>query len=85
MVDPSELRDGSKAPDGFIVGHLRQFDDILDAIASGRPPGVTARDGLLALAVVKALYLSSHLNQPIAVDAVLSGEFDDVLATVEQS
>ena len=45
----------------------------------GRPPGVTVADALLALAVVKAIYLSAHLGRPIAVDAVLAGDFDDVL------
>ena len=85
VVPAAEQRDGPRAADGFVLGHLRQYDDILDAISTGRPPAVTAGDALLAVAVVKALYLSSHLSQPIAIEAVLGGEYDDVLAAVEKS
>lgn len=85
VVPASELRGAAKDPDGFVVGHVRQYSDILAAIESGRTPAVTAAEALLALAVVKALYLSSHLSQPIDIDGVLAGTYDNVLTTVEQS
>jgi len=82
-VPPSELRGAVKPGDAMVAGHLRQYHDTVEAILTGRRPGVTAAEGLLDVAVVKAVYLSAHLHRPVPVPAVLAGDFDDVLAAVE--
>jgi UDP-N-acetyl-2-amino-2-deoxyglucuronate dehydrogenase len=66
----------------FVEGHLRQYADLVPAVDGGRPAGVTIHDGLLALAVVNAIYLSATLGRPVAVDDVLRGVFDDVTQNV---
>jgi predicted dehydrogenase len=70
------------ADDSFVVGHLRQYADVVAAIEQGRATGVTVHDGLIALAVVKSIYLSATLGAPVMVDDVLSGAFDDVALDV---
>ncbi|GIF45945.1 putative dehydrogenase [Asanoa ferruginea] len=77
-VPASELRGAPKPDDSFVLGHLRQYDDVVAAIDGGRPPGVGLRDGLLAVAVVHAVYASAALGRPVAVDDVLAGSFDDL-------
>ncbi|MEU8264330.1 Gfo/Idh/MocA family oxidoreductase [Micromonospora sp. NPDC048999] len=84
-VPPSELRGAGKPDDAMVTGHLRQYHDTVEAILTGRQPGITAADGMLDVAVVKAIYLSAHLHRPVPVPAVLAGDFDDVLAAVEGS
>lgn len=73
-VGPTEVWGAAKPADSFVVGHLRQYDDVVDAIDTNRPPGVTVDDGLMALAVVEAVYLSAKLGRPIDVAQVLKGE-----------
>jgi UDP-N-acetyl-2-amino-2-deoxyglucuronate dehydrogenase len=83
-VVPAEERYGSAKPDdAFVVGHLRQYTDIVTAIEQHRPASVDVHDGLVALAVVKAIYLSATLGRPIPVDNVLHGAFDDVPMTTD--
>ncbi|HEY8913648.1 Gfo/Idh/MocA family oxidoreductase [Lacisediminihabitans sp.] len=81
QVGASDLRGADKGPDGFIVGHLRQYEDIVDAIRTGRQPGVRVEDALVSLAVVRAVYLSATLGTPVSFEAVLAGDFDDVDVT----
>lgn len=78
MVSAEDLRGGVKPNDNFVLGHLRQYEDIVEAVDQGRPASIGVDDALLALAVVKAVYLSAALAQPIAVDAVLEGAFDAI-------
>jgi UDP-N-acetyl-2-amino-2-deoxyglucuronate dehydrogenase len=86
VVEDDELRylvDQAVEPpprgdDAFVVGHLRQYEDLVAAIGTGRPPGVTADDGLLAVAVVVAVYVSATLSRPVAFDDVLRGDFDTI-------
>ncbi|HTF06808.1 MAG TPA: Gfo/Idh/MocA family oxidoreductase [Asanoa sp.] len=77
-VPASELRGATKPADSFVLGHLRQYDDVVAAIDGGRPPGVGLRDGLLAVALVHAVYASAAVGRPVAVDEVLAGAFDDL-------
>jgi UDP-N-acetyl-2-amino-2-deoxyglucuronate dehydrogenase len=79
VVSPAEVAGAPKPADAFVAGYRRQYADIVDAIASGRPPLVDVDSALLALVVVKSLYLSASLHAPIALDAVLAGEYDDRL------
>lgn len=83
LVPAGELRGGDRGPDVFVVGHLRQYEDIVDAIDSGRPPGVRVEDAFLSLCAVRAVYLSATLGRPIRFDEVLSGELDDVVVATE--
>lgn len=71
---------GSEAiPEDFGSGHQRQYADILDAIRTGRPPGVRVADALLALATVRAVYLSQALGRSVRVADVLDGTLDDAV------
>lgn len=78
LVPVGELRGGDRGPDQFIVGHLRQYGDIVSAILDGRAPGVRVEDAFVSLAVVRAVYLSATLGRPVAFGDVLSGALDDV-------
>jgi predicted dehydrogenase len=82
-VGPGHLSGAERPADDFVLGHLRQYDDIVEAIDQGRQPGVGAREALLALAVVRAVYLSAALGRPVAVESVLSGELDYVSVLME--
>jgi len=77
LVEPSQLYGSPRGADAFVVGHRRQYDDIVDAIRTHREPGVTVTDALLSLAVVRALYLSATLGREVLVDDVLDGAYDD--------
>ncbi|GII23794.1 Gfo/Idh/MocA family protein [Planosporangium mesophilum] len=77
-VPADQLRGAPEPADGFVVGHLRQYRDIVDAIEHGRPPAVRVPDALLAFTVVKAVYLAATLGRPVLIDDVLSGAFDHV-------
>jgi UDP-N-acetyl-2-amino-2-deoxyglucuronate dehydrogenase len=59
-----------KPADNFVVGHLRQYEDIAEAISTGRPPGVGIEDGFLALSVVEAIYESARSGQPVPMEGV---------------
>jgi UDP-N-acetyl-2-amino-2-deoxyglucuronate dehydrogenase len=56
----------------MFAGHARQYRDIVDAIRTGRRPGVTVEDGLLALATVLAVYESARTGAPVRVVDVLA-------------
>ncbi|NUU05410.1 Gfo/Idh/MocA family oxidoreductase [Leifsonia sp. C5G2] len=81
VVPAGELRGGDRGPDAFVLGHLRQYEDIVYAIDTGRPPGVRVEDAFQSLCVVRAVYLSATLGCPVRFDAVLAGELDDVVVT----
>ena len=78
LVPAGELRGGDRGPDVFIAGHLRQYEDVVDAITEGRDPGVRVEDALLSLAVVRAIYLSATLGRAVALHDVLSGSLDGI-------
>ena len=81
VVPASELRGGDRGPEQFVVGHFRQYEDIVDAIRERRAPGVTVADAFLSLAVVRAVYLSATLGRPVLLEDVLDGSFDDIVVT----
>jgi UDP-N-acetyl-2-amino-2-deoxyglucuronate dehydrogenase len=78
VVAPEHLRGAARAADGFVQGHLRQYLDIVAAIDQARPPGVGVTEALLAMAVVRSIYLSANLGRPIRVNDVLNGVLDEV-------
>ncbi|MGN7201315.1 Gfo/Idh/MocA family protein [Arthrobacter sp. SAFR-044] len=65
-------------PTVYPAGHVRQYRDILAAIAGGRQPGVTVSDAVNALAAVRAVYVSATLGQPVLFDDVLAGKYNDL-------
>jgi predicted dehydrogenase len=77
-----EFAGSRNEPDGFVAGHTRQYDDISAAISEGRQPLVTVEEALLSLALVRSLYVSATLGQPVLFDDVLSGKYDDLTVTV---
>lgn len=77
VVPPEHLR-VNPPTDAFANAHNRQFDDIADAIRTGRDPGVTVEEALLSLALVRSLYLSAALGEKIVFADVLAGRYDDV-------
>jgi UDP-N-acetyl-2-amino-2-deoxyglucuronate dehydrogenase len=81
VVEAGQLRGAQKPADNFVAAHLRQYIDVVDAIQTGRAPGVRVQDALLSLAVVRAIYISATLGTPIMLDAVLGGEFDLLTVT----
>ncbi|WP_194927581.1 Gfo/Idh/MocA family protein [Catenulispora pinisilvae] len=85
VVPAAELRGNTKPADAFVVGHLRQYEDVVDAIGTGRPPAVTMRDGLLAVALVRAVYVSATLGRPVDIDALLAGDYDDVAVAIDRN
>ncbi|GAA1672828.1 Gfo/Idh/MocA family oxidoreductase [Glycomyces endophyticus] len=74
-----ELRAAAAAaPEGAYANpHLTQWTDIAAAVREGRDTWVTLDDGLLALATVRAVYLSATLGRPVRVADVLDGAYDD--------
>jgi predicted dehydrogenase len=78
VVAAVERRGTAKPADSFVVGHVRQYQDIVTAIDRRSPPAVGVDQALLAMAVVRGIYLSATLGRPIAVDEILDGTYDGV-------
>ena len=66
----------------FSYGHVRQYLDLLDAIDGGREPLLTVEQALLALAAVRAVYVSAVLGRKVRIDDVIAGEYDDLVLEV---
>jgi predicted dehydrogenase len=64
---------GGPGVSGMFAGHRRQYRDIVEAIRTGRRPGVTVEDAMLALATVQAVYESARTGAPVRVADVLAG------------
>ncbi len=59
---------GASDPAGIShVGHRRQFEDFLDAIASDRSPLVDGREGMKSLEIILAIYRSSAQGGPVSL------------------
>ncbi|GAA5110404.1 Gfo/Idh/MocA family protein [Pseudonocardia adelaidensis] len=69
-VLPAEEPDPAHGP--MFTGHARQYRDVVEAIRTGRRPGVTLDDALLALATVRAVYESARTGVPVRVADVLA-------------
>jgi predicted dehydrogenase len=78
VVGAPDLHGNEKVADAFVVGHERQYADVVDAIRTRRAPAVTAQDALLALATVHAVYLSATRHEPVRFEDVMNGVYDDV-------
>jgi predicted dehydrogenase len=65
-----ETTQAPRNPNEFLIGHSRQYDDIANAIDSGRTPAVDVNEALLSLALVKAIYRSSEIHAPVLIDDI---------------
>ncbi|TQS93987.1 Gfo/Idh/MocA family oxidoreductase [Arthrobacter sp. TS-15] len=65
-------------PTLYPAGHIRQYRDVVEAIRTGRPAGVTIKDAVTALATVRALYVSATLGHPVLISDVTAGKYNDV-------
>lgn len=81
-ADQDAIVDGRIRNDGFVAGHLRQYDDLAGALQGNRDPLVTVDEALLSLALVRSLYVSATLGEPVCFDDVVNGRYDDLEATV---
>lgn len=79
VVPAEDLRGTRKPDDAFVLGHLRQYEDVVRALDERRPPAISLADGLTAMAIVHAVYLSAHLRRPVDVGEVLDGGYDGVV------
>jgi predicted dehydrogenase len=71
VLPAEEEADPAHGP--MFTGHARQYRDIVEAIRTGRRPGVTLDDALLALATVQAVYESARSGGgPVRVADVLA-------------
>ncbi|OUE28255.1 gluconokinase, GntK/IdnK-type [Clavibacter michiganensis] len=69
----------------YLEGHYRQYDDIADALRTGRPAGVTVDDAFVSLATVVSVYVSATLGAPVAFEDVVDGVHDGLRLRVGQS
>lgn len=67
-----------KDPTTYPAGHVRQYEDVLRAIDEGTEPGVRIADAALALATVRAVYVSATIGEPVLAEDVLAGKYDHI-------
>ncbi len=68
MVSGQEVWGSAKAADSFLMGHVRQYQDIINAIDEGRAAAIGAQESLISLAVVAGIYRSAELGRPVRMD-----------------
>jgi len=71
-VEPEHLYQSPPDPDAFVAGHVRQYEDIVSSIRTGARPAVGVDDAVLALAVVRAVYVSARFGAPVRIADVLA-------------
>ena len=64
---------GGPGTSAMFEGHDRQYRDVLEAVRTGRSPGVSVVDAMWALATVQAVYESARTGAPVRVADVLDG------------
>ena len=63
---PEDLKKNTETPPNvYGFGHAYIYADMIDAIKNDREPYVTAEDGMKALEVVLAIYLSAAEHRPV--------------------
>lgn len=66
-VDPA-MRSGAGAPNAMTHhGHLRQIQDLIDALRDRRPVAIDGREARKAVALIRALYASAERGAPVAL------------------
>ena len=71
-------------PIAYPEGHLRQYEDILRAIHEGTEPAVRISDAVLALAAVRAIYISATVHAPGLFDDVITGKYNGLKVRTEK-
>ncbi|WP_010205944.1 Gfo/Idh/MocA family protein [Salinibacterium sp. PAMC 21357] len=77
VVDPEEIFGAPKDEEWFMIGHRRQYEDIVHAIETRSMPSVRVDDALLSLALVDAIYISATRHSPVLFADVLAGKYDN--------
>ena len=66
-VDPN-LRSGAGAPNAMTHhGHLRQIQDLIDAVRDLRPVAIDGHEARKAVALIRALYASAAQGMPVTL------------------
>ncbi|HEY4270029.1 MAG TPA: Gfo/Idh/MocA family oxidoreductase [Galbitalea sp.] len=76
VVAPEEVHGNPRDADAFVIGHLRQYEDVVAAIREHRQPVMRVEDAYRSMAVVRAMYLSATLGRSVLVAEVLDGSLD---------
>jgi UDP-N-acetyl-2-amino-2-deoxyglucuronate dehydrogenase len=64
-IDPA-MRSGAGSPSAIShQGHLRQIQDLVDALRSGRPTALQGHEARNAVALIRALYASAERGAPV--------------------
>ena len=50
--------------------HRRQYEDLFEALDTGRPPAIDGREGIRSVALIEAIYRSVKERRPVEVGAV---------------
>lgn len=66
-VDPSMRSGAGSATAISYEGHLRQIQDLVDALHNNRPLAIEGREGRNAVALVQAVYESAEQGRPVRV------------------
>lgn len=77
-VGSADLPGGESLVPDLYEDHLRQYDDVIEAIRDGREPAGSIGDAVQALAVIIAVYVSSALGHAVRVGDVLDGTYEHV-------
>ncbi|HSY54606.1 MAG TPA: Gfo/Idh/MocA family oxidoreductase [Opitutaceae bacterium] len=65
------MRSGAGAPDSISHhGHLRQIQDLIDALHSGRPLAIDGHEARKTVVFIRALYASAERGEPVKLDAI---------------
>lgn len=65
--DPT-MRSGASAPNAIsIEGHVRQLQDLVDAIRNRHAPAIDGHEGRKAVALVEAIYASANRRAPVTL------------------
>jgi UDP-N-acetyl-2-amino-2-deoxyglucuronate dehydrogenase len=76
-VSEGDRRDDAPNPQAFVQGHARQYVDIVESIRAGRPSRVGVPEALLALALVRGIYVSATTGSPVHIADLIDGTVDD--------
>ncbi|MCS7220884.1 MAG: Gfo/Idh/MocA family oxidoreductase [Anaerolineae bacterium] len=68
-----EALGGTGAADPLAIGyegHRRQIADMVDAILTGRPPLIDGAEGRKAVEIIRAIYRSAQIGQPVTLPLI---------------
>jgi UDP-N-acetyl-2-amino-2-deoxyglucuronate dehydrogenase len=69
---------GAPVESDLFPGLLRQYEDVIEAIRTGREPGVTVAQATAALALVRSVYVSQAVGSPVRFADVMEGSYDEL-------